>query len=102
MTAKAPVAAEHALVTLVENKKLEKFGFYMFRVEYEDEGRWERFVDEYEVILYQEVTSAAESTGLHRIKDKFEMIIVEDEITDGVGAVGVARSVVAKFDLLRD
>jgi hypothetical protein len=102
MTAKAPVAAEHPLVRLVEDKSFEKFGFYLFRVDYEDEDRWERFVNEYEVILYQEILAAAESTGLHRIKDKFEMVIVEDEITDGVGAIGVARSVVAKFDFPRD
>lgn len=92
----APLSTEiHPLVALVEDKAFESFGFYLFRVDYEDEERWNLFLKEYDVVLQSYIASASESSGLARIRDKFEIIVVEDEVLDGVGNASVARFVVS-------
>jgi hypothetical protein len=97
----APLSAGlHPLVTLVEGKAFESFGFYLFRVDYEDEDRWNLFLKEYDVILHSHMASAPESSGLARIRDQFEVIVVEDEVLDGAGSASVARFVMSGRVLL--
>jgi DNA helicase HerA-like ATPase len=89
----APVVDLHPLVTLVEEGPFDSFGFYLFRVDYDDDDRWNLFLKEYDVVLHSYIASAPDSSGLARISDRFEVIVVEDEVLDGAGSASVARFV---------
>jgi hypothetical protein len=91
----APSAELHPLVKFVESEAIDSFGFYLFRVDYDDEDRWNKFLKKYDAVLYSNIASASEPSGLARIRDKFEVIVVEDEVLDGAGGASVARSVVS-------
>ncbi|KAH0343644.1 hypothetical protein KCU83_g8777, partial [Aureobasidium melanogenum] len=83
---------EHALVKMVEDNNWNDFGFVLFRTYFGDEQLWERFRDLWDPLLQHGFDVAPASKGLERVRDKLLIKIVDDEMTDGVKAEGVASA----------
>ncbi|THX10990.1 hypothetical protein D6D13_04960 [Aureobasidium pullulans] len=85
-------AEPHFLVKLVEENGWDDFGFLVFRTYFGDEALWEEFRESWDPILQHEFDMAPASDGLERIRDKLLMKTVDDDMTDGVSAEGVASA----------
>lgn len=85
--------AGHPVVRLVESKGWDDFGFMLFRMDYSDDARWERFMEVYDQMLESSMDEAEAGSGIERIRDKLFTKFVDDDIVDGSGVVGVARFV---------
>ncbi|KAL3471154.1 hypothetical protein BJX99DRAFT_238029 [Aspergillus californicus] len=64
-----------SLSKLLRNEGYTKFGFILFRTFYCDESLWERFLDEYDSLLFAEL----KSKGFSDILGKVYMDIVSDD-----------------------
>ncbi|PSK60599.1 hypothetical protein B9Z65_749 [Elsinoe australis] len=84
--------AGHPVVRLVESKGWDDFGFMLFRMDYSDDARWERFMEVYDQMLESSMDEAEAGSGIERIRDKLFTKFVDDDIVDGSGIVGVARA----------
>ena len=82
--------AELPLVRHVEAAGFEKFGFYVFRTDYSDDARWERFVDRFYALLDEAEDRLGPETGFHRIRDREVLQIVDDEVMENKGPRAVA------------
>lgn len=87
-----PPHQQHALVTMVEENDWDDFGFVVFRTYFGDEQLWEEFRDSWDPLLQHGFDVAPASMGLDRVRDKLLMKIVDDEMTDGANAEGVASA----------
>ncbi|KAH0011088.1 hypothetical protein KCU78_g10144, partial [Aureobasidium melanogenum] len=83
---------QHALVELVEENHWNYFGFVMFRTYFGDEQLWEQFRDLWDPLLQHGFDVAPASKGLDRVRHKLLIKIVDDEMTDGAKAEGVASA----------
>ncbi|KAG9758781.1 hypothetical protein KCU73_g3723, partial [Aureobasidium melanogenum] len=82
----------HHLVKLIEENDWNHFGFVVFRTYFGDEALWEGFREAWDPILQYGFDMALASEGLERIRDKLLMKTVDDELTDGASAEGVASA----------
>ncbi|KAK6008146.1 hypothetical protein QM012_000049 [Aureobasidium pullulans] len=82
----------HSLVRLVEENDWDDFGFLVFRTYFGDEPLWEGFRESWDPILQHGFDMASTSEGLERIRDKLLMKTVDDDLTDGASAEGVASA----------
>ncbi|KAI4743884.1 hypothetical protein E4T50_05736 [Aureobasidium sp. EXF-12298] len=87
-----PPPQHHALVEMVEKNNWEDFGFVAFRTYFGDEQLWEQFRDLWDPLLQHGFDVAPRSKGLDRVRDRLLVKIVDDEMTDGVNAEGVASA----------
>jgi hypothetical protein len=71
--------AELPLVKQVESAGFDKFGFFVFRTDFSDDERWDRFVDRFYELLDEAEDQQGPETGFQRIKDKELIQIVNDE-----------------------
>jgi len=78
------------LVKLVEENKWEDFGFLIFRTYFGDDTLWQQFRKSWDSISEHGFETADESEGLERIRERLFMKFVDDDITDGTSAEGVA------------
>jgi hypothetical protein len=82
----------HFLVKLVEENGWDDFGFLVFRTYFGNDTLWANFRDLWDPILQYGFDMADESEGLDRIRDKLLMKTVDDDMTDGASAEGVASA----------
>jgi hypothetical protein len=82
----------HLLVKLVEEHGWEDFGFLVFRTYFRNDTLWEQFRELWDPILQHGFDAADESEGLDRIRDRLLMKTVDDDMTDGASAEGVAAA----------
>jgi hypothetical protein len=82
----------HFLVKLVEENEWEDFGFLVFRTYFGNDALWEQFRELWDPILQHGFDMADESEGLDRIRDKLLMKTVDDDMTKGASAEGVASA----------
>ncbi|KAI4745956.1 hypothetical protein E4T50_03666 [Aureobasidium sp. EXF-12298] len=80
----------HFLVKLVEENKWDDFGFLVFRTYFGNDTLWEQFRESWDSLLEHGFDTADESEGFDRIRDKLFMKTVDDDITNGTSAEGVA------------
>lgn len=99
---------EHPLVRMVEDGGYSDFGFMVFRTDFSNEGRWRRFVEQWDGLVGARIEAAAEEeedgertgsgSGLGRVVDKVYMKIVDDEeAMRGKGVNDVVMYVVVPF-----
>jgi hypothetical protein len=81
---------ELPVVRQVEAAKFEKFGFFVFRTDFSDDARWDRFVDRFYELLDEVEDRQGPETGFQRIKDKELIQIVDDEAMEDKGPRAVA------------
>ncbi|KAG9848208.1 hypothetical protein KCU98_g6392, partial [Aureobasidium melanogenum] len=86
------MAKAQAAVKLVEENDWDDFGFLVFRTYFGDEALWEGFRESWDPILQHGFDTAPASEGLERIRDKLLMKTVDDDLTDGASAEGVASA----------
>jgi hypothetical protein len=82
----------HFLVKLVEKNGWDDFGFLVFRTYFGNATLWEQFREFWDPILQLGFATADESDGLDRIRDKLLMKTVDDDMTNGASAEGVASA----------
>jgi hypothetical protein len=82
----------HFLVKLVEENRWDDFGFLVFRTYFGNDTLWAKFRDLWDPILQHGFDAADESEGLDRIRDKLLMKTVDDDMTNGASAEGVASA----------
>jgi hypothetical protein len=82
----------HFLVKLLEENGWEDFGFLVFRTYFGNDELWKQFRGQWDPILQHGFDAADESERLDRIRDKLLMKTVDDDMTDGVSAEGVAAA----------
>lgn len=81
----------HPLVKQVESSGFQDFGFILFRTDYSNEARWQRFVEEYDPLLQRGMDNASPESGIDRIRDKLFIKIVDDDVLDSSSPADVAR-----------
>ncbi|OBT77020.1 hypothetical protein VF21_02882 [Pseudogymnoascus sp. 05NY08] len=84
------IETEHPLVQVIEEAGYDDFGFLLFRTDFSDDARWERFVVEWDVLLDKRLDEAGLETGLQRIAEKVFTKMVDDDCMSGMGAGNVA------------
>ncbi|KAF2154795.1 hypothetical protein K461DRAFT_102381 [Myriangium duriaei CBS 260.36] len=84
--------ARHPLAQLLERKGWSDFGFMLFRMDYNDDDRWDRFSEEYEKLLDSGIDNSEAGSDKEKINDKLFMKIVDDDIVNGTGVIGVASA----------
>lgn len=89
-----PSEEERQLMEMFEHEEKATFGFIVFRTDFEDDDRWEKFLEEYQTILDAGLQDKPE------LKEAFELRIVEDDVVDGVGPIGVARCALSRCECL--
>jgi hypothetical protein len=82
----------HFLVKLVEENGWEDFGFLVFRTYFGNDALWQQFRNFWHPILQRRFDAADDSEGFERIRDKLLMKTVDDDITNGASAEGVAAA----------
>jgi hypothetical protein len=78
------------LVKLVEENEWEDFGFLVFRTYFGNDTLWKQFRESWDSLLEHGFDTADKSEGFDRIRDKLFMKTVDDDITNGTSAEGVA------------
>lgn len=81
----------HPLVQLVEREGWDDVGFMLFRMDYSDDERWERFREGLDVILEKSMDSRDPEEGVDRLEEKLFTKFVDDDTIDGTGPMGVSR-----------
>ena len=68
----------------------------LVRMDYSDEDRWKRFKKEFYILLDREMDESIASKPQEQVqslKDKALIQIMDDDIVDGTGVLGVAKLV---------
>lgn len=80
-----------AVVQVVEEAGYDDFGFAIVRLDYSDEGAWERWKAAFDIVQDQ---SVEECLGGEKVEDKLMTMFVEDEDLQGTGWDGAVRYVI--------
>ncbi|KAL3456376.1 hypothetical protein BJX64DRAFT_41435 [Aspergillus heterothallicus] len=75
----SPLTGTEALKTIMSREGWDKFGFVLFRTYYREEALWERFVERYNMILREELSSAQSADGSDDLLRRVQIEIVSDD-----------------------